>query len=49
MQEAAGRYHFTGRHSGKCLTAAAAATNSAQLTQRACDGSPAQGFAVVSG
>ncbi|MFD5125319.1 ThuA domain-containing protein [Streptomyces sp. NPDC058385] len=49
MKEAAGRYHFTARHSGKCLTAATTATNSAQLTQRTCDGSPAQAFTVTAG
>lgn len=47
MKEAAGRYHFTARHSGKCLTAAATATDSAQLTQRTCDGSPAQSFTAT--
>ncbi|RZU46021.1 ricin-type beta-trefoil lectin protein [Streptomyces sp. BK022] len=49
VREAAGRYHFTARHSGKCLTAASAATDSAQLTQRACDGSPAQSFMAAAG
>ncbi|MFI6876199.1 ThuA domain-containing protein [Streptomyces sp. NPDC050400] len=44
-----GRYHFTARHSGKCLTAAATATNSTQLTQRTCDGSAAQSFTVTAG
>ncbi|GAA2341920.1 ThuA domain-containing protein [Streptomyces kunmingensis] len=47
VKEAAGRYRFTARHSGKCLTSAGAATNSVQLTQRACDGSPAQSFTVT--
>lgn len=47
VQESGGRYHFTARHSGKCLTAAGPATNSVQLTQRACDGSAAQSFALT--
>ncbi len=28
VKESTGRYHFTARHSGKCLTAASASTNS---------------------
>ncbi|MCX5008012.1 RICIN domain-containing protein [Streptomyces sp. NBC_00638] len=47
VKESSGRYHFTARHSGKCLSAAASAANSAQLTQRACDGSAAQSFALT--
>jgi hypothetical protein len=47
VKESTGRYHFTARHSGRCLTAASAATNSAQLTQRACDGSSAQSFTLT--
>ncbi|MFA3843672.1 ThuA domain-containing protein [Streptomyces aureus] len=47
VKEGAGRYHFTARHSAKCLTAASAATNSTQLTQRICDGSPAQSFTLT--
>ncbi|MFE6489232.1 ThuA domain-containing protein [Streptomyces sp. NPDC057757] len=47
VKESTGRYHFTARHSGKCLTAAGAATNSVQLTQRACDGSTAQSFTLT--
>ncbi|WP_458248354.1 RICIN domain-containing protein [Streptomyces sp. MAI_2237] len=47
VKEAAGRYDFTGRHSGKCLTAAATAVNSTQLTQRTCDGSAAQSFTAT--
>ncbi|MFF9264136.1 MULTISPECIES: ThuA domain-containing protein [Streptomyces] len=47
VKEAAGRYHFTARHSGKCLTAAATATAGTQLTQRTCDGSAAQSFTVT--
>lgn len=47
MKESSGRYHFTARHSGKCLSAAASAANSVQLTQRACDGSAAQSFALT--
>ncbi|WP_328675559.1 ThuA domain-containing protein [Streptomyces sp. NBC_00343] len=47
VKEASGAYHFIARHSGKCLTAAAAATNSVQLTQRTCDGSTAQAFQLA--
>ncbi|WP_033280464.1 ThuA domain-containing protein [Streptomyces sp. NRRL F-525] len=47
VKETSGRYHFVARHSGKCLTAAAAATNSVQLTQRTCDGSTAQAFQLA--
>ena len=47
VRETSGRYHFVARHSGKCLTAAAAATNSVQLTQRTCDGSAAQSFQLA--
>ncbi|MEV6808586.1 RICIN domain-containing protein [Streptomyces sp. NPDC051132] len=48
VKESSGRYHFTARHSGKCLTAASASTNSVQLTQRTCDGSSAQSFTLTS-
>nr|WSY57212.1 ThuA domain-containing protein [Streptomyces sp. NBC_00886] len=47
VRETSGRYHFVARHSGKCLTAATAATNSVQLTQRTCDGSAAQAFQLA--
>ena len=47
VKETSGRYHFIARHSGKCLTAATAATNSVQLTQRTCDGSTAQAFQLA--
>ncbi|WP_053848032.1 ThuA domain-containing protein [Streptomyces sp. NRRL B-24085] len=47
VRSTSGRYHFVARHSGRCLTAAAAATNSVQLTQRACDGSAAQDFQLA--
>ncbi|MEV6541993.1 ThuA domain-containing protein [Streptomyces sp. NPDC051665] len=47
VKEASGAYHFIARHSGKCLTAATAATNSVQLTQRTCDGSTAQAFQLA--
>ncbi|SNX55858.1 ricin-type beta-trefoil lectin protein [Streptomyces sp. TLI_55] len=47
VRETSGLYHFVARHSGKCLTAAAAATNSVQLTQRTCDGSTAQAFQLA--
>ncbi|MFE9768172.1 ThuA domain-containing protein [Streptomyces sp. NPDC005808] len=47
VKESTGRYHFTARHSGKCLTAATAATNSVQLTQLTCNGSTAQSFTLT--
>ncbi|WP_329348134.1 ThuA domain-containing protein [Streptomyces sp. NBC_01261] len=47
VKETSGAYHFIARHSGKCLTAATAATNSVQLTQRTCDGSTAQAFQLA--
>jgi hypothetical protein len=47
VKETSGAYHFVARHSGKCLTAATAATNSVQLTQRTCDGSTAQAFQLA--
>jgi hypothetical protein len=47
VRESTGRYHFIARHSGRCLSAAASAANSVQLTQRACDGSAAQSFALT--
>ncbi|MGW3290146.1 ThuA domain-containing protein [Streptomyces sp. NPDC001002] len=47
VKEASGNYHFAARHSGKCLTASTAATNSVQLTQRTCDGSAAQSFQLT--
>ncbi|MFJ2157618.1 ThuA domain-containing protein [Streptomyces sp. NPDC087856] len=47
VKETSGRYHFVARHSGKCLTAPTAATNSVQLTQRTCDGSTAQSFQLA--
>jgi hypothetical protein len=47
VKETSGRYHFVARHSGKCLTAPTAATNSVQLTQRTCDGSTAQAFQLA--
>ncbi|WP_225810698.1 ThuA domain-containing protein [Streptomyces spinosus] len=47
VKEATGRYHFTARHSGKCLTASATAADSVQLTQRTCDGSGAQSFQLA--
>jgi len=47
VRETSGLYHFVARHSGTCLTAAAAATDSVQLTQRTCDGSPAQAFQLA--
>ncbi|MEW1643750.1 ThuA domain-containing protein [Streptomyces sp. NPDC091219] len=47
VKESSGRYHFVARHSGKCLTAPTAATNSVQLTQRTCDSSTAQSFQLA--
>ncbi|MET7921902.1 RICIN domain-containing protein, partial [Streptomyces avermitilis] len=47
VKETSGRYHFVARHSGKCLSAATTATNSVQLTQRTCDNSAAQSFALT--
>ncbi|AEY87160.1 hypothetical protein SHJG_1885 [Streptomyces hygroscopicus subsp. jinggangensis 5008] len=47
VKEATGRYHFTARHSGKCLTASGTAADSVQLTQRTCDGSAAQSFQLT--
>ncbi|MFF3215785.1 ThuA domain-containing protein [Streptomyces sp. NPDC002886] len=44
VREAPGRYHFTTRHSGKCLSTTGSAANGVQLVQRACDGSVAQSF-----
>ncbi|WP_306329682.1 ThuA domain-containing protein [Streptomyces venezuelae] len=44
VAEASGRHHFVARHSGKCLSAAGAATAGAALVQRPCDGSPSQSF-----
>ncbi|WP_317446965.1 ThuA domain-containing protein [Streptomyces collinus] len=47
VQQADGGYHFVARHSGKCLNAASTAADSVQLTQRACDASPAQSFRLT--
>ncbi|WP_431968053.1 ThuA domain-containing protein [Actinacidiphila sp. bgisy160] len=47
VAESAGRYHFTARHSGKCLTAPTADPSGTQLVQRPCDGSAAQSFQLV--
>ncbi|MEU4165291.1 ThuA domain-containing protein [Streptomyces sp. NPDC026665] len=47
VKESTGRYHFVARHSGKCLSAAGSAANGVQLTQRGCDGSAAQSFALT--
>ncbi|WP_239516721.1 MULTISPECIES: RICIN domain-containing protein [unclassified Streptomyces] len=44
LREAPGRYHFTARHSGKCLSTTSSAANGVQLVQRACDNSAAQSF-----
>ncbi|MFD5030327.1 ThuA domain-containing protein [Streptomyces sp. NPDC058405] len=47
VAEANGRYHFTARHSGKCLSAPDSATSGSQLVQRSCNGSAAQSFQLV--
>ncbi|MGW7265023.1 ThuA domain-containing protein [Streptomyces sp. NPDC054842] len=47
VKESSGRYHFVARHSGKCLSAASTAANSVQLTQRTCDDSSVQSFALT--
>ncbi|MCI3241892.1 ThuA domain-containing protein [Streptomyces spinosisporus] len=47
VREAAGRYHFVARHSGRCLSAAATAADGLRLTQRTCDGSAAQSFQLT--
>ncbi|MGW7199986.1 ThuA domain-containing protein [Streptomyces chryseus] len=44
VREPSGRYHFTARHSGKCLSTTGTATNGVRLVQRACDDSAAQSF-----
>lgn len=44
VREAPGRYHFTTRHSGKCLSTTSSAADGVQLVQRACDNSAAQSF-----
>ncbi|MEV7248300.1 ThuA domain-containing protein [Streptomyces cyaneofuscatus] len=48
VREASGRYHFTARHSGKCLSLpAGGGAPSTALVQRTCDGSTAQSFALA--
>ncbi|KIF74914.1 1,4-beta-xylanase [Streptomyces sp. 150FB] len=47
VAETSGRYHFTARHSGKCLSAPANTTDGAQLVQSACNGSAAQSFQLT--
>ncbi|MER7664144.1 MULTISPECIES: ThuA domain-containing protein [unclassified Streptomyces] len=47
VREAPGRYHFTARHSGKCLSTTGGSANSVQLVQRACDNSAAQSFQLT--
>lgn len=44
VREVSGRYHFTARHSGKCLSSTGSTANGVQLVQRACDNSAAQSF-----
>ncbi|MFK8907291.1 RICIN domain-containing protein [Streptomyces sp. YS-3] len=47
VEEAAGRYHFVNRNSGKCLDVPAASTaDGARMQQYACNGSTAQSFQV---
>jgi hypothetical protein len=45
--ETGGLYHFTARHSGKCLSAPDGAASGTQLVQRPCNGSSAQSFQLV--
>ena len=47
VREASGRYHFTARHSGKCLSTTGTATQGTQLVQRPCNGSAAQSFQLT--
>ncbi|QIQ06492.1 ThuA domain-containing protein [Streptomyces liangshanensis] len=47
VAETGGRFHFTARHSGKCLSAPDTATIGTGLVQRACNGSAAQSFQLV--
>ncbi|WP_405985110.1 ThuA domain-containing protein [Streptomyces sp. NBC_00872] len=47
VAESSGRYHFTARHSGKCLSAPDTAASGTQLIQRPCNGSAAQSFQLV--
>jgi len=50
VREASGRYHFTARHRGKCLSLpAGGGAQSTALVQRTCDGSTAQSFALAAG
>jgi hypothetical protein len=47
VRETSGRYHFTARHSGKCLSGTGSTANGVQLVQRACDNSAAQSFGLI--
>ncbi|MDX3850155.1 ThuA domain-containing protein [Streptomyces sp. AK02-01A] len=47
VAEANGRYHFTARHTGKCLSAPNGGASGSQLVQRSCDGSAAQSFQLT--
>ncbi len=48
VSEGSGYYHFTARHSGKCVDVPAASTaDSVQLVQYACNGTGAQSFRLV--
>ncbi len=48
VSEGGGYYHFTARHSGKCLTVPGSSTADAvQLVQATCNGSAAQSFRVA--
>ncbi|MFD5101879.1 ThuA domain-containing protein [Streptomyces albidochromogenes] len=47
VREAPGRYHFTARHSGKCLSTTGGTANGVRLVQRACDNSAGQSFRLA--
>ncbi|MEU3792293.1 ThuA domain-containing protein [Streptomyces fructofermentans] len=49
VRESSGRYHFTARHSGKCLSTTGATGDGVQLVQRPCDNSAAQSFQLTAG
>ncbi|MFJ4921135.1 ThuA domain-containing protein [Streptomyces sp. NPDC088725] len=47
VPETGGRYHFTARHSGKCLSAPAGSADGTRLVQSSCNGSAAQSFQLL--
>ncbi|MFI8521605.1 ThuA domain-containing protein [Streptomyces sp. NPDC085481] len=47
VKEPSGRYHFTARHSGKCLSTTGTPTTGVQLTQRPCDNTAPQSFRLT--